>query len=127
MRSVFMRVSARIWLSTLAVCLCVAPSAFAGEVTGRIWVLDGGQKRVASGATVVVTCGGAEKNDAANAKGDYRVQNVGSGSCWVHVLYEASGGSLRTSTKARLFVSDDGASANLQLVRDSDGWSLTLR
>lgn len=123
-----MRVSARIGFLTLAASLCVAPAAFAGEVTGRIWVVDNGEKRAASGATVVVSCAGVAENDAANAKGDYRVQNVGSGSCWVHVLYEqGAGGSRRTSTKARLFVSDDGASANLRLTRDGDGWSLTLQ
>lgn len=114
---------ARIGVASLAVSLCVllATPAIAGDVTGRIWLIENGKKRAAAGAEVVVSC--KNKGPAtANSKGDYRVQGVSTGKCWVHAAYRE-----KKSAKAMLFVSANGASANLELAGSGSSWSLTLK
>lgn len=118
-----MTIAARATLLGLALLLGVslAAPALAGDVRGRIWTVRNGKTRPAAGAKVTVSCDGSTRADAASAKGKYRVKNTGTGSCWVHVEYDH-----KTSSKAMLFVSADGASANLQITPNGDAWSLTV-
>ena len=99
--------------------MCVSAPAAAQEVSGRVWVGGSG----AAQAVVTIACTGQTPVRAtADGNGVYRITAPALGECRMQVQFQS-----RSSTWIVLRVAQGRTTANLELTRRGDGWSLTRR